>query len=126
MAKILLVDDDELVRRVLRTFLERGGHRVAEAGNGLEALDVFRAETPDLVLTDILMPRMNGLEMIVELRRAQPGVRVIAMTGSAHDGDTDAMLLLARDLGATRTFRKPLDMTALLAAVDSVVSGVAA
>lgn len=120
MTKILLVDDDELVRRVLRTFLERGGHQVSEAANGVEALEIFAAEQPDLVVTDILMPRMNGLEMLVELRRLKSDVRVIAMTGSAHDGDTDAMLLLARDLGAARTFRKPLDMTSLLTAVEAL------
>jgi CheY-like chemotaxis protein len=63
---------------------------------------------------------MNGLEMIVELRRLRPQIRVIAMTGSAHDGDADAMLLLARDLGASKTFRKPLDMTSLLGAVEQL------
>lgn len=120
MGKVLVVDDDMLVRRVLRTFLERAGHRVTEAGNGLEALDVFDEERPHLVLTDILMPRMNGLEMMVQMRRRLPEVRLIAMTGSAYDGDADAMLLLARDLGAARTFRKPLDMTGLLAAVDEL------
>lgn len=120
MVKVLLVDDDELVRRVVRTFLERAGHQVAEAGNGVEGLEVFASEQPDIVLTDILMPRMNGLEMIVELRRLRPQIRVIAMTGSAHDGDADAMLLLARDLGASKTFRKPLDMTSLLGAVEQL------
>lgn len=121
MGSLLLVDDDVLVRRVVRTFLERAGYCVTEATNGVEGLELFEAERPALVLTDILMPRMNGFEMMVEMRQRRRDVAVIAMTGSAYQGDADSMLLLARDLGAIRTFRKPLDMTRLLEAVGELM-----
>jgi CheY-like chemotaxis protein len=112
---VLLVDDDVMVRQMLRRTLERAGYGVREAANGAEGLELFEAELPQLVLTDIMMPVMNGLEMMVEMRRRQPGVPLIAITGSA--GQNDGVLLLARDLGAARTFRKPIDRQALLMAV---------
>lgn len=115
MSTVLLVDDDVMVRQLLRRNLERAGYRITEASNGLEALELFDADPPHLVLTDIMMPVMNGLEMIVEMRRRRPGIPLIAITGCAGPGD--AMLLLARDLGASRAFAKPIDMRALLLAV---------
>jgi CheY-like chemotaxis protein len=120
VAAVLLVDDDILVRHVVRAFLERAGHRVTEAGNGAEALDVFDEDPPEVVVSDIMMPQMNGLEMMVEMRRRRPGVPLIAMSGGGQPNQTDCALLLARDLGAARTFRKPVDMTALLSAVDEL------
>jgi CheY-like chemotaxis protein len=117
VGRVLLVDDDPLIRRVVRTFLERAGHQVAEAGNGVEGLEVFEEQWPDVVVTDILMPRMNGLEMMVEMRRRRPDIPLIAMSGGGRPGGEDSVLLLARDLGALRTFTKPLDMAAFLAAV---------
>ncbi len=118
MGTVLLVDDDVVIRQLLRRCLERAGHRVAEAANGLEGLEAFDAESPHLVLTDIMMPCMNGLEMMVEMRRRRPGVPFIAMTGSADRNG--ALLLLARDLGAARAFRKPLDLKELLSAVSAL------
>ncbi len=115
MSTVLLVDDDVMVRQLLRRNLERAGYRITEASNGLEALELFDADPPHLVLTDIMMPVMNGLEMMVEMRRRRPGIPLIAITGCVGQGD--AMLLLARDLGASRAFAKPIDMRALLLAV---------
>jgi CheY-like chemotaxis protein len=120
MAKILLVDDDELVRRVTRHFLERGGHTVTEATDGLTALAALDADSPDLVLTDIIMPGMNGLELILEVHRRQPVLPIVAVSGGAPSNRPAGVLLVARDLGAAATFPKPLDMPALLTAVDSL------
>ncbi len=120
MGKVLLVDDDLVVRRVVHVFLEGAGHEVVEAGNGIEALEVFDEVRPDLVLTDILMPKMNGLEMMVEMRRRRPGVNLIAMSGGGRPDAGPSVLMLARDLGAAHTFGKPLDMAALLSAVASL------
>jgi CheY-like chemotaxis protein len=122
VAKVLLVDDDVFVRRVVRTRLERAGYRVAEAGNGVEGLSAFEAEQPELVLTDICMPEMNGLEMMAELRRRRPGVQVIAMSGAAQPAEVEAALAQAGDLGATRTFAKPLDLGDLVRAVEELAT----
>ena len=81
MCKILLVDDEENVRVSLRGVLEHAGYDVLEAEDGVQALRSFRAESPDLVLTDIVMPEMDGLEAIMTMWREDPDVRVIAMSG---------------------------------------------
>jgi CheY-like chemotaxis protein len=123
VCKILLVDDDILVRRVTRRFLERAGHVVVEAADGEAGLGQLEDQCPDLVLTDILMPRMNGLEMMVEMRRRCPGIPLIAMTGGGRPGvGDDPVLLLARDMGAARTFTKPVDMLALLSAIEDLTT----
>jgi DNA-binding response OmpR family regulator len=116
VARVLLVDDDPFVRRVVCAFLQRAGHEVIEAGDGEEGLERFDEARPDLVITDILMPRMNGLEMMVEMRRRGEAVPLIAMSGGGRQGQ-ESVLLLARDLGARQVFAKPLDMLALLSAV---------
>jgi CheY-like chemotaxis protein len=119
---ILVVDDDILVRRMVRRVLERVGHRVLEAGNGLDALDALESDWPDLVVTDIQMPRMNGLELLIEARKRHPGLRVIAMSGSSGREGRQGVLLLARDLGAARTLEKPIQMAALLDAVADLAN----
>ncbi len=120
MSKILVVDDDVLVRQVVGVFLEREGHAVTEAADGLEALDLAERDPPDIVIADIRMPRLNGLEMMLEMRRRHPDTPVIMMSGSGSGGP-DCCLLLARDMGAAETFAKPLDMHALISSVDRLV-----
>lgn len=81
MARILIVDDEPLVREVLRQFLAGLGHTVREAVNGQEGLRLFEESPADLVITDNSMPRLTGREMIHTLRREHPDVRIIAMSG---------------------------------------------
>lgn len=123
MARVLLVDDDVLVRNVVRLFLERAGHAVAEAADGVEALEAFDTERPDVVVTDLRMPRMNGLEMMMEMRRRWPAAPVVAMSGGGS-GDAECWLLLAQDLGAAGTFEKPLDMPALMSTVQRLAAAI--
>ena len=85
MAHVLVIDDDHLMRDVLREMVERKGHKVLEANDGVQGLKVYSQESPDLVITDILMNK-NGLEVIQELKRGFPAVKIIAMTG--HNQDT--------------------------------------
>jgi len=80
MVTILVIDDQDSFRRLLRTVLERAGHEVMEAPNGRLGLAVYRERPPDLVITDMLMPEMNGLDMILELTRAFLNVKVIAIS----------------------------------------------
>jgi DNA-binding response OmpR family regulator len=121
VARILIVDDETLVRRTLRAMLERAGHVVDEADNGETALRVFAAETPDLVITDIVMPDREGVETIGDLRKANPDLPIIAISGGGSIGE-DFFLTLAAQFGATRTLSKPIRQADLLAAVDACLN----
>jgi two-component system, cell cycle sensor histidine kinase and response regulator CckA len=84
---ILLVEDESAVRRMLREALSKAGYRVREAGNGSEAIELWarEIESIDLVVTDVVMPVMNGLKLIEELRKMRPGIRVVCMSGHSED-----------------------------------------
>lgn len=114
MAKILLIDDHEPIRALLRTVLEGAGHEVSEATNGRDGLALYRERPADLVITDIAMPEMNGLDLIIELTRGYLNVKVIAMSG---DYGKDANLDAAKFLGARRTLQKPFTIEKLLSTV---------
>ena len=120
MARILVVEDDELMRKMIRTALVKFGHIVIEAREGREAVRLFRGETPDLVLTDIIMPDQEGLETVVALRRILPDVKIIAMSGGGR-GSAQDYLLLARQLGAKAALSKPFATETLLKTVDEVL-----
>jgi two-component system cell cycle sensor histidine kinase/response regulator CckA len=97
-AKVLIVDDEELIRLNLRALLEDFGYRVSEAANGREGLDVFDRERPDLVLADLMMPVMNGLSMIADLREKSPETPVIVISGAGTVRDAvDSLRLGAWD-----------------------------
>jgi CheY-like chemotaxis protein len=93
--------------------LEDAGYQVYEAANGRQGLEQFRAQPVNLVITDLEMPEMNGLEVILELTRAFLDVKVIAMSGRSAEE-----LQKAKLLGARQIFPKPLDLPALLHAVQ--------
>jgi DNA-binding NtrC family response regulator len=115
MATILVIDDQDSFRKLLRTVLERAGHEVTEAPNGRLGLAAYREKPPDLVITDILMPEMNGLDMILELTRAFLNVKVIAISGAP---DSEKAFDAAKLLGVRHTLHKPFSMDALLKAVQ--------
>jgi DNA-binding response OmpR family regulator len=114
VAKILVIDDQEPIRTLLRAMLEGSGHEVSEAANGRDGLALYRRYPPDLVITDIAMPEMNGLDLILELTRGFLNVRVIAMSGEQGTHDN---LEVAKLLGARQTLLKPFSMEQLLATV---------
>lgn len=121
MAAILVVDDHEVNRKVLAMLLERRGHRLLEACNGEEALERVRAERPDLVIADILMPRMDGYEFVRRLR-AEPAIaatRVIYYT--AHFQEQEA-LSLARACGVSEVLTRPSSPERILQAVDEALA----
>jgi two-component system, response regulator, stage 0 sporulation protein F len=114
MATILVVDDQEPIRVLLRDSLEGDGHEVLEAANGRLGLELYRKRPADLIITDMVMPEMNGLDMLLELTRKCPNVNVIAMSGGrGSQGWLDA----AKLLGTRQTFQKPVDVGKLLDAV---------
>lgn len=116
MPSILLVDDDELVRNLLSEILRRADYEVEIAQNGQEAIKLYGERAYDLIVTDLLMPEKEGLEMIMELRRLHPEIRIIAMTGGGRM-DPDALLNAASLFGAWRIMRKPFTPEEFIQAV---------
>ena len=120
MARILLIDDEALVRETLRITLVKAGHAVTTARNGAEGLEIFASEPADLVVTDILMPEKEGIETILSLRKVDPAVGIIAISGGDRSGYD--VLDIARRLGADRILWKPFAREELLAAVDELLA----
>jgi len=106
MPRILLIDDDDAFRVMLRITLTLLEHEVQEARNGNEALLMFDEAPYDVVMTDIIMPKKDGLELIGELRKKAPGMRIIAMSGGGRVSGTD-YLKMAKSLGAHGILNKP-------------------
>lgn len=116
MATILFVDDDEMERYFAREILEPRGHRVLYAGDGETALRVFDHDDVDVVVTDLAMPRLNGLRLIQQLREKDPHVKVIAASGINAD-----QLDLAQDYGALAILQKPWDPRQFLDTLSSIL-----
>jgi CheY-like chemotaxis protein len=119
MSKVLIIDNDPLLCDTLKFAAESAGHSVKLAQNGREGLEVFETFAPDVVVTDILMPEKEGMETIVELRRLNPAVPIIAMSGAAPAGNI-SFLRIAQKLGANRTLSKPFAMTDFVAAIAAL------
>ena len=120
MKHILLVDDDDLSRGAVHKMLERSGYDVQSTGIGQEALAWYRREPADLVITDLIMPDTDGLEMIQELRRINPAVRVLAISGGGRV-DAEEYLSVARKFGAVEVLPKPFTAPELKQAVEAAL-----
>lgn len=121
MARILLVEDDDDVREMAYQILIRAGYEVEQTNNGRTALEKFHERPADLVITDLIMPEKEGLEMIRDLIRDYTGVKIIAMSGGGRLDPGD-YLRTARVFGARKTIHKPFGRAALLEAVEEVLS----
>ena len=122
MATILLVDDDDRFRAMLSEVLMLAGYKVQEAFDGQHAIRLYRSHPTDLVITDLVMPEKEGLEMILELKRLYPAVKIIAISGGRRQGGQD-YLTLAGALGAQRVLAKPFSHREILEAVSQVLQG---
>ena len=120
MAAILMVDDDAAFRTAVKRALSGAGHRVEEAADGRQALKALKAAQPDVVITDIIMPDSDGIELIAAVKKAHPGVRVLAISGRGNMGPLD-LLKMASVVGADATLSKPLTGDDLLEAVEKLV-----
>lgn len=114
MATILVIDDQEPIRALLRIVLEGAGHEVLEASNGRLGLALYRARSVDLIITDFVTPEIDRLEMILDLTRDFLNVKVIAISAGLEG---EAPLHVAKLLGARQTIQKPFNMEKLLSAV---------
>ena len=120
MIRLLVVDDDNQVRSMLRLTLEREGYDVMEATDGFEAIEQFRQSPFDLIITDIIMPGLEGFETIQRLRAESPEVKIIAISGGGRLAP-EGYLEVAENLGALKAFTKPVDHDELLATVRELV-----
>jgi len=119
MAEILIIDDDRQMRRLLIRILKGAGHTVREADNGRSGIELFRRQRPALVISDIVMPDMEGIETIQTLRRDGPTVPIIAISG----GSGPNYLRMSIELGATAALEKPFAADELLALVEQLLAG---
>ena len=116
MKRILLIEDDEAFRKPLAEALRRAGHEVELAGEGRAALRLFKQTTFDLVVTDLFMPEMEGVETILALHRMQPGLPIIAMSGGGMV-ESQIPLNVAHKIGAVKTLTKPFRISELLGTI---------
>jgi CheY-like chemotaxis protein len=111
--RILVTDDDERIRRATSDILQHEGYEVAVARDGNELMCAYREQPADLVLCDLFMPGKDGLELIGELLKGFPQVRIIAMSGGGFNGALN-LLQMARHLGAKDVLAKPFGKAQLL------------
>jgi CheY-like chemotaxis protein len=124
MARILLIDDDDSVRTMLRKTLAHFGHTVIETRNGQEGLKLSLHANADLVITDIVMPEKDGLEVLMELRKKHPSAKIIAISGGGRQSAMD-YLQVAKLLGAAKILDKPFSSEVLMEAVNELLTPVA-
>ena len=115
--KILIVEDDVVTRRNLSVLLSDEGYDVDQAGDGVQALEILAGRPFDLVLSDIVMPRMDGLAVLLRIRQDHPAIRVVMITGAA----IPEVLNKASELGAHGFVVKPFNARNVLRAIDGAL-----
>ena len=118
-AKVLIVDDSALTRRSLRQILETAGCEVLEAESGLEALERYFLDKPDVVMLDLVMRGMYGLDVLHKIRELDPRARIIVVSADIQTSSQD----LAGEAGAAGFINKPFDRTDILSALDAALAG---
>jgi DNA-binding response OmpR family regulator len=121
MALVLIVDDDPTVLRMLTQVMQRDGHTVMQAEDGDVAMRLFRRQPADIIITDLLMPNKEGLELIAEAREIAPAVGIIAYSGGGKI-QPENYLEFATGMGADRVFTKPVPITDLSVAVKELLA----
>lgn len=121
MSTILVVDDEEDVRVMLKTALNRNGCQVSTAASGREALALYKNEGFDLVITDLVMPDVSGIDLIMELRNLNSDVNIIAISGGGGITGRFEYLPIAKLIGANHIFSKPFSLAEMRKAVDSML-----
>ena len=121
MSHVLVIEDDEFFREALQQMLIKEGHKVTASHDGAEALSMLERVRPDLIITDILMPNMDGMEFIMELVRQSNNTPLIAMSGGRRSITSAFNLESARLLGVKVTLSKPFTHTALRAALHEAL-----
>ena len=121
MGKILIIDDEPYILLMLKKMIEKIGYEVELASNGREGMDIFRKNGVDMVITDIIMPDKEGLEIILEMKQAQPELKIIAISGGGRISP-ESYLECAMHFGASRVFQKPFKQKELVSAVKILMA----
>ncbi len=116
MKRILIVDDNLMMRKLIRNIFVNEEYEIVEAENGIEGLEIAKKYDIDLVITDIIMPVMEGLELIMHLKRDFPDIKIIAISGGKP-----YYLYMAKKLGIEKIFTKPLNLHQFLSAVKKLI-----
>jgi DNA-binding response OmpR family regulator len=120
--RILVIDDDNLVRAALTDMLETAGFQVVTASNGRLGIELLETTSVDAIVTDILMPEQEGLETIREARRLYPSMRILAISGGGATGGETQLLKFAESFGADQTLQKPFTASQFVAAVRALLA----
>ncbi|OEU65264.1 MAG: response regulator receiver protein [Desulfovibrio sp. S3730MH75] len=121
MPRILVVDDDPISRQILRAMLEKEGHTISEAEDGVKAINNYDKDRIDLVITDIFMPEKEGVQTVRELMKENPDVKIIAVSGGSSSANYDS-LDWVKMFGVKHTFTKPFNSKEIIAAIDELLS----
>jgi len=121
MARILVIDDEPHIRILVESFLVQDGHEVDLAENGQKGLNLIERNQYDLVITDVVMPEQDGLEVLMGLRGRVPRMRIIVISGGGDLLNIQQLLNMAKLMGADRVLPKPLDFVKLQTAVREVL-----
>lgn len=121
MAKILVVDDEEPIRTLVGKIVAKDGHEVMEAEDGVRACETYQDAEIDLIITDLVMPRKNGIEMIMQLKKSRPDIKVIAISGGAGFSGQIDLLSVAQLLGARHIIKKPFTVDEIRTAVNDML-----
>ncbi|HEX4856769.1 MAG TPA: response regulator [Limnobacter sp.] len=121
MANILLIEDDPIFRDMLGEMLSRGGHQVRTACDGEQGLDMAKSQEPELIITDVLMPKMDGIETVIALEKAGIRAPIIAISGGRRSISPAFNLESATLMGVKATLTKPFTWADLRQAIDKVL-----
>lgn len=124
MARILVIDDQEHIRSIIKQLLLLDNYEVDLAENGMVGMKMADQNVYDLVITDIIMPEKDGLEVVRELKRLCPVVKIVAVSGGATKLDFEMLLKTARAFGADRILPKPIDFMMLQSIVKELLATV--
>ena len=122
MANILVVDDEAPVRNLLSDVLEKEGYSVFTAETGVEASTIYDSNDIDLVITDLVMPEKGGIDLIMELKKKDPNIKVIAISGGGGITGRFDYLPIAKLVGATEIIAKPFQVTEIRAQVAKMLA----
>ena len=122
MGKILVIDDVEAIRQAMAIVLENEGHEVLQACDGLDGIRRLREAEVDLLITDVLMPGADGIEVIKAVRQHSPNLRVIAMSGGGNQLPAGFSLKMAQAFGAKAVLYKPFENAELVQMVRTVLA----
>ncbi len=116
--RVLLIDDDEMLLTLLQELLHKEGYQVLSTADGPQGVEIYKDRRPDIVILDLGLPTMNGLEVLRKIRTFDPQAKVVVITGHATEESAEVAL----NLGAAKYLRKPVDISSFLKELLSVLT----